>query len=353
MSYEPVLSIWAVGRHQALAARAITHATVCLAEIGYDYLGEYPDTPPLLDPKNGIVYRDEARIVCDGNRNACRVTESKWADLPTVYAQKHGDCKCLVAIRLAELWRQGREAYPLARCYQCRVQRSCPKCQRPIGGNQTWHMQLLHGDGRIEDISRWMGMPPHPDGDDRVVDAYDQVGVVRMRPILHGDAANRVDTVTVAEAARRTMSSAKRLPTWILNHARGRVGLRDREIDGICEPTDKNPNPAGGAPRSNVATDLNYPWCVRVRGGDSARNVAERITGDRSRYIELVAANPDIQTTMIDGAVDFTPGALKVGQRLKVPKSMKPWISQTGDPRGIKRPFPPYDATMPEGWRPT
>jgi len=352
VNYEPVHSIWAVGRHQALAARAITHETICLAEIGYDYLGEFPETVPLLDPKNGIVYRDEARVVCDGNRTSCRVVESKWADLRTVYDQKHGDCKCLVGIRLAEIWRQGREAYPLARCYKCRV-RSCARCQRPIGGNQTWHMQVLHGDGRIEDISRWMGMPPHPDGDDAVVDAYDQVGIVRMRPILHGDT---VDSVAVANAAQKMITShgSHMLPMWVLNHARARVGLRDHEheIDGICEPTDKNPNPNGGEARADMATDLDYPWCIRVRGGDSARNIAERITGDRARYIEIVAANPALPTATIDGLVDFAPGSLKVGKRLNVPRSMKPWISQRGESRGQRRAFPPY-ASMGENWRPT
>jgi hypothetical protein len=338
VNYEPVHSIWAVGRHQALAARAITHETICLAEIGYDYLGEFPETKPLLDPSTGIVYKDEARIICDGDKNSCRVTESRWADLPTVYAQKHGDCKCLVAIRLAELWRQGREAYPLARCYKCRV-RSCRKCQRPIGGNQTWHMQLLHGDGRIEDISRWMGMPPHPDGDDAVVDAYDQVGIVRMRPTTH---INGVADSAGADAQKIVPSpGVHMLPQWVLNHARAKIGVKqDREIDGICEPTDKNPNPNGGESRAGVATNIDYPWCVRVRGGDSARNIAERITGDRSRYVELVAANPDVPTATVDGMVDFAPGSLKIGARLKIPRSMKPWISQTGEPRGSKQPFP-------------
>lgn len=355
--------MWAVGRNQRLAGRAITHETIALAERNYDYLLEYPQTPRLLESK--IVYRDESRIVCDGDATTCHAKDAKWADLPIVYAQGYGDCKCLVAIRLAECWRDGREAYPLARCYKCRTTKSrfCPTCSRPLGNGQTWHMQLVHGDGRIEDISRWLGMSAHPAGDDAIVDEYDQVGMVRLHPRGSGASEAGMNVQSVAAAATiATMlasnpgaSTAKRLPAWVMNRARTTIesvsASRGGAPSGICAPTDANPNASGGAARDGIASSLDFPWCVALHRGDSVRNIAERITGDRSRFVEIIAANPGVATITTAGNLDFAPGALRIGERLKMPRTFVPWISETGEPRGQKKAFPPYD-TKPEGWRP-
>lgn len=359
MSYEPTLAIWAVGRHQRLAGRAITHETIALAERNYDYLCEFPATPRLLESK--IVYRDESRIVCDGDQSTCHMQDAKWADLPIVYAQGYGDCKCLVAIRLAECWRDGREAYPLPRCYKCRTTKSrfCRTCQRPLGNGQTWHMQLVHDDGRIEDISRWLGMPAHPDGDDAIVDTFDQVGMVRLHPRGSGASEAGMNVQSVAAAATLAAMLAqnpsahreKQLPAWVMNRARMTISASTSKPSGICAPTDLSPAGPGAAPRDGIASSLEFPWCVALHRGDGARGIAERITGDRARYLEILAANPVLATVVTDGTMDFAPGALRIGNRLKMPRTFAPWISQTGEPRGQRRAFPPYD-TKPEGWRP-
>lgn len=365
--YSPTFDIWAVGRHQNLAARAITRGTYFLAEMGSDYLEEFPDTPRLLSTK--IVYRDLSRIHCDGDQKSCRFVEHHWQDLRTTYDLGYGDCKCLVAIRLAECWREGRDAYALARCYKCKVARLCRKCQRPIGNGQTWHMQVVHEDGRVEDTSRWLGMPPHPDGDDSVVGAFDQVGIVRLPRVQRaGDTVN-VGSAALATAAAIALASpademiaaaafaraGRDLPAWVLAKAHESVAAVSRRAspNGICAPTDMNPNPKGGAPQAGVASALDYPWCCAVEQFDNARNIAARITGDPGRYLEVIAANPKKPTvTLPNGEIDFAPRSLSQGERIRVARTMIPWIDQKGTPRGQFRAFPPYDSMGPD-WRPS
>jgi len=377
--YEPTFSIWSVGRHQYLAGRAITHGTHFLANVAYDHLGEFPETPRLLTTK--IVYKDLSRIVCDGDKTTCRFVEHRWQDLPTTYELGFGDCKCLVGIRLAECWREGREAYALARCYKCKVSRLCPKCQRPIGNGQTWHMQIVHEDGRIEDISRWLGMPPHPDGDDSVVAPFDQVGIVRLprvTPGANGEPMNwgvgSVASVLAAAAAISTVSpveemvaaaafgrAGRNLPAWVLQKAhesveRAKARAMCKSESGICAPTDKSPNPKGGPAQAGVASSLDYPWCISVEQYDNARNIAARITGDPSRHLEIIAANPKKPTvTLPNGEIDFAPHSLCRGERVRIARTMLPWVDQKGAPRfaatGERRAFPPYD-TMGPNWRP-
>ncbi len=105
----------------------------------------------------------------------------------------------------------------------------------------------------------------------------------------------------------------------------------------------KTPNPTGGAPIAGQASAVDYPWCHRVEVGQSAGSIAAEVTGDASRYKELLAANTHKPTAITSqGEVNFT--SLCVGERLSIPSSWNPWIDQTGASRGNKTPFPPFDA---------
>lgn len=66
--------------------------------------------------------------------------------IPTLYARKRGDCDNLVCARVAELWRVGVLASPWL-IYE----------KNEIGG-RTYHAQVRHPDGTIEDPSRILGM---------------------------------------------------------------------------------------------------------------------------------------------------------------------------------------------------
>ncbi len=117
-----------------------------------------------------------------------------------------------------------------------------------------------------------------------------------------------------------------------------------------CPPNAMSPDPSGGDPKSGMASALGYQWCHVVRRGDSAGLLAEKIVGDRSRYMELVTSNPQKGTAPIvlpDGRTEMNwRDKLCPQERLLLPKSWNPWIDQTGKPRGHKTPFPPFD-TLP------
>lgn len=110
-----------------------------------------------------------------------------------------------------------------------------------------------------------------------------------------------------------------------------------------CPPVSgKSPNPDGGTPIPGRASSLDYPWCHKVTRGQSAGSIALEVTGDASRYRELLGANTHKPTaTSSTGEVNFT--SLCVGERLSFPASWNPWIDQTGAPRRQKTAFPPYD----------
>lgn len=132
--------------------------------------------------------------------------------------------------------------------------------------------------------------------------------------------------------------------------ALGRGADLDRPALGTCSPSSESPNPTGGDPIAGQATALGYQWCHTVRHGDTAGSLAETITGDRRRYLELVVANPQYGV-----ATHRTPsGGTEINFRdepqpmdkIKIPKSWNPWIDQTGAPRRMAQAFPPFD-TMP------
>jgi hypothetical protein len=133
-------------------------------------------------------------------------------------------------------------------------------------------------------------------------------------------------------------------------HAYGRGADLDRPALGTCSPSSESPNPTGGDPIAGQATALGYQWCHTVRRGDTAGSLAETITSDRRRYLELVAANPQYgvatrKTASGGSEINFRDEP-QPGDKLKLPKSWNPWIDQNGEPRRIATPFQPFD-TMP------
>jgi len=68
-----------------------------------------------------------------------------WETIPTLYRRGHGDCKSLVAARVAWLRRHGRAAIPVFR-------------NVTDGWGTMFHILILHGDGRWECPSRIKGM---------------------------------------------------------------------------------------------------------------------------------------------------------------------------------------------------
>lgn len=72
-----------------------------------------------------------------------------WRDVLRVYSDGIGDCKDLVAIRLAECWTDGdHDAVPVTIRY--------PDAYGP--GYDLYHVVLRHGDGTMEDPSKLRGM---------------------------------------------------------------------------------------------------------------------------------------------------------------------------------------------------
>lgn len=68
-----------------------------------------------------------------------------WETTPTLYRRGFGDCKSLVAARIAELRRQGHSAIPVFR-------------HMTSGWGTMFHILILHGNGQWECPSRALGM---------------------------------------------------------------------------------------------------------------------------------------------------------------------------------------------------
>jgi hypothetical protein len=105
-------------------------------------------------------------------------------------------------------------------------------------------------------------------------------------------------------------------------------------------------NPTGGQPEKGIASSFDYQWCHIVRDGDTAGRIAEKIVGDRNRYVELLAANPSkerIGSPEVNFKTLDAGGSGRKPEMLFLPKSWNPWIDQKGNIRGQKTPFPPYD----------
>lgn len=74
--------------------------------------------------------------------------EEQWKDIDSLLRVRSGDCKDLVAWRLAELWKQGRTD-------------AAPKSTIDRGRNPQdilFHVFIVFGDGTTEDPSRLLGM---------------------------------------------------------------------------------------------------------------------------------------------------------------------------------------------------
>lgn len=112
-----------------LMCRLIEAQTEGLAGINLVLLQRYPRIPGL--------YAVKPRYLVPAKET--------WKDLGAVLRDKHGDCKDLVAWRLAELWKQGVDAKAEA-----------------IGDRQKhrlqFHVFIRYGNGTVEDPARELGM---------------------------------------------------------------------------------------------------------------------------------------------------------------------------------------------------
>lgn len=108
----------------------------CLIDLDLVYLSAYPSTPGLYN--SGVVYR-------------LMPTEAPWDTIPTLYTRGYGDCKSLVAARIAELRRAGRVARPVFRHIK-------------DGWGTMYHILILHSNGHWECPSRALGMRTAQEG---------------------------------------------------------------------------------------------------------------------------------------------------------------------------------------------
>lgn len=111
----------------ATALRALLD---CLVELDLVFLSACPNVPGLY--QSGVRYR-------------LMPSKAPWDTIPTLYTRGYGDCKSLVAARVAELRRQGRIARPVFRHIK-------------DGWGTMFHILILHGNGEWECPSRLLGM---------------------------------------------------------------------------------------------------------------------------------------------------------------------------------------------------
>jgi hypothetical protein len=120
----------------ALAKVTVVHHLIeAMIESGRIYLQENPGAvPPLY--RSGVRYRT-CESGCDWDR---------WCDIPEVFRDGFGDCKDLVAWRIAELATEGVGAEPIIHADLDRY------------GVPLYHVTLRRSDGALEDPSRALGM---------------------------------------------------------------------------------------------------------------------------------------------------------------------------------------------------
>jgi len=111
----------------AIALRALLD---CLIDLNLIFLDAYPNTPGLY----------EARVFYH-----FMPTRAPWDTIPTLFARGYGDCKSLVAARIAELRRHGQTARPVFRHIKS-------------GWGTMFHILLQHDNGNWECPSRILGM---------------------------------------------------------------------------------------------------------------------------------------------------------------------------------------------------
>jgi hypothetical protein len=103
-----------------------------LAAANAGHLRLHPEAPWLYE--SGVSYVEDA----EGHEG--------WTDIPETLARGVGDCKTLVAWRLAELRvREGETAQPLVSFAR-------------VGSRVKFHVEVRRADGRTEDPSRALGM---------------------------------------------------------------------------------------------------------------------------------------------------------------------------------------------------
>ena len=128
-----------MARSQYLAATA-ADALNAMVRANLRYIGaeRYQGrTVPLLY-SSGVRYREEP-----WNARGARIEE--FADIPTVYARKWGDCDDLAPIRVAELRAMGEPA-------KIRIS------WKTLPSGRLFHVTVRRGDGSIEDPSKILGM---------------------------------------------------------------------------------------------------------------------------------------------------------------------------------------------------
>lgn len=103
----------------------------CLTDINVLYLKKHPETPSL--------YSSGVRYVRD------LPGQEDWQSIPEAIARRGADCKTLACWRAAELLVRGHRAYPQF-------------FWRDRDNGATYHIQVQHLDGQIEDPSRILGM---------------------------------------------------------------------------------------------------------------------------------------------------------------------------------------------------
>lgn len=111
----------------ATALRALLD---CLVELNLIFLDAYPNTPGLY----------EARVFYH-----FMPTRAPWDTIPTLFSRGYGDCKSLVAARIAELRRHGQIARPVFRHIR-------------NGWGTMFHILLQYDNGNWECPSRILGM---------------------------------------------------------------------------------------------------------------------------------------------------------------------------------------------------
>lgn len=105
--------------------------------------------PPLYQA--GVRYKEDVEAiratVCGDRSCGDEVPVDEWQDATTLLEKRLGNCKDLVAYRVAELRLSGdRSARP-----------AVLKGKDP-SGRIIYHVVLLHGDGKVEDPSAALGM---------------------------------------------------------------------------------------------------------------------------------------------------------------------------------------------------
>ena len=129
------------------------------------------------------------------------------------------------------------------------------------------------------------------------------------------------------------------------------IKARGYIIPSDCSSESNPPaNPSGGVPLDGVASNLMHQWCMIVQEGDTPGKIADAYTGDRSRYLELLAAN---MSKDLIAMPELNFKEMKVGEKLYIPKCWNAWIDQKGNAyrdKGICSPYkelPPYPKLSP------